>query len=105
MGIMENPCPPAPLLLASRVLMGRLNNMEPEEYVHYYSARSRMMSHDYVFKFGHFKFFSSDLSCGSPVKLVHASGRGKDSQWWRTLCAIWGGPAFSLVAASPVFHQ
>merc|ERR1712087_722581 len=80
---MENPCPPTPLLLASRVLLlkDQQSDVQRESEV----ERARAMSRNYVGEFGHLMYFSSDMCCGSPVKLVHATGFAKHRLWWRFL--------------------
>merc|ERR1712086_991675 len=86
---MEIPCPPTPLILVTNILNGRLTGI-PEEQLRDHADRARSMSNNYLGKFGHKKYFSSDMRCGSPVKLLHATGFSKQDVFWQNVFNKWG---------------
>eukprot|EP00928_Gymnodinium_smaydae_P041994 TRINITY_DN28354_c0_g1_i2.p1 TRINITY_DN28354_c0_g1~~TRINITY_DN28354_c0_g1_i2.p1 ORF type:complete len:428 (-),score=95.99 TRINITY_DN28354_c0_g1_i2:24-1250(-) len=85
---MENPCPFEPLLHASLALLGQ--ESFTDQQLEFAKLRVASMTQNYTAAVAHQKYFSSDLRCGSSIKLVHASGNVKFSAWWQHLFRTWG---------------
>lgn len=81
--VMENPCPPLPVLLATFVLPSWIGG----DKLHI--KRARTMGRRYV-QFMNNRFFSSDMRCGTLIRALHASGPNKHERWAQELFALWG---------------